>query len=446
MTGSARHEIGGVDGEFRPLRCRDLELTDAAAPVAPDAGPELALLRVHGAPVAQLLLDADEGADLPAVLGRLSTEAREVLVRHLVADGLVAESAAPASVDGLLALVRAAGPTCASDVAAPAPSLPVSVIVCTLGREPLLRACLESLRDQDHAAFEVVVVDNDPASGAVAALLADLHDDVFHYVAQPVKGLSNARNAGLDAARHEVVAFTDDDAIADRDWVRRIATVFEQDRVVSAVTGLVVPWELETQAQLWFEQFGSFDRGCRRQVWAYPASRRFDALGPQGDGGPAYPFSAGVIGSGNNMAFRRERVLVLGGFDAALGAGTITGGGEDLDIYVRLLLAGDVIVYEPRAVVRHRHRRELSALQSQTWFYGAGLTAMLMKTIVTEPSVLWSFVRRVPAGTRRMLDPSSEKNAGRGHSFPAELTTSERRGFVAGPYLYVRSRWITRKA
>jgi glycosyltransferase involved in cell wall biosynthesis len=445
VTGSARHEIGGVDGEFRPIRCLDLELTDASAAGWQDAEPRLALLRVHGAPVAQLLLEAGDGADLAALLTRLSTEAREVLGRHLVADALVSESTLPSAVDDLVALVGSAGPSCASDDAEP-PTLPVSVIVCTLGREPLLRACLESLRDQDHVAFEVVVVDNDPASGAVAALLADLDDAVFHYVAQPIKGLSNARNAGLAAARHDVVAFTDDDAIADRDWIRRLATVFAQDRVVSAVTGLVVPWELETQAQLWFEQFGSFDRGCRRQVWAYPESRRYDALGPQGDGGPAYPFSAGVIGSGNNMAFRRERVRVLGGFDAALGAGTITGGGEDLDIYVRLLLAGDVIVYEPRAVVRHRHRREMSALTSQTWFYGAGLTAMLMKTIVTEPSVLWSFARRVPAGTRRMLDPGSEKNAGRGRSFPSELTTSERRGFVAGPYLYVRSRWITRKA
>jgi glycosyltransferase involved in cell wall biosynthesis len=441
MTGSARHEIGGVDGEFRPIRCCDLELTDTAAVGPLVAGPRLALLRVHGAPVAQLLLDEEE-ADLGTVLGRLSADARDLLVSHLLADGAAGVAS---SVEELATLVRSVGPGCASDDAEP-PALPVSVIVCTLGREPLLRACLESLRNQDHAAFEVVVVDNDPASGAVAALLADLADDVFHYVAQPVKGLSNARNSGLDAARHEIVAFTDDDAIADLDWIRRVATVFAQDRVVSAVTGLVVPWELETQAQLWFEQFGSFDRGCRRQVWAHPASRRFDALGPPGDGGPAYPFSAGVIGSGNNMAFRRERVLALGGFDAALGAGTITGGGEDLDIYVRLLLAGDVIVYEPRAVVRHRHRREMSALQSQTWFYGAGLTAMLMKTIVSDPSVLWSFARRVPAGTRRMLDPSSEKNAGRGRSFPSDLTTSERRGFVAGPYLYLRSRWITRKA
>ena len=66
---------------------------------------------------------------------------------------------------------------------------------------------------------------------------------------------------------------------------------------------------------------------------------------------------AGMFGTGANMAYRRSLFDKIGYFDPALDVGTATNGGGDLEMFFRVLKEGYVLVYEPRAVVRHRHRR-----------------------------------------------------------------------------------------
>ena len=311
----------------------------------------------------------------------------------------------------------------------------------------MLKDCLVRLTEQDHPDVEIIVVDNDPSSGRVAAVVAEVDHQRLRYVAQPLRGLSFARNAGVAASRGCIVAFTDDDAVPDVTWVSTIASVFGESPAIEAVTGLVVPMELQTPAQHWFEEFASFDKGYRRQIWHTRKSHQgLGALGDRGEGGPAFPFAAGTVGSGNNMAFRRDVLDAIGGFDVALGAGTPSGGGEDLDAFVEVLLGGGVIVYEPNAVVRHRHRRELGDLESQARAYGSGLSAMLAKQTITSPSVAAGSRLRVPAGLKRMLDPSSEKNARKTEDFPPHLASIERRGFAEGPLLYLRGRRAAREA
>jgi hypothetical protein len=101
----------------------------------------------------------------------------------------------------------------------------------------------------------------------------------------------------------------------------------------------------------------------------------------------------------------------LGGFDARLGAGTATGGGEDLDIFFRILRSGNQLVCDPAAIVWHRHRADNDELLKQTSSYGMGLGAWLAK-LARDPEMVKLIVKtvvpRVPDLIRQLRATSSE--------------------------------------
>jgi hypothetical protein len=130
----------------------------------------------------------------------------------------------------------------------------------------------------------------------------------------------------------------------------------------------------------------------------------------------------------------------LGPFDEALGVGTPCGGGEDLDMFLRVLLQGFKIAYEPTALVWHLHRRESQALRSQMFSYSAGLSAYACKQLLaseTRPDV----ARRLPGAVLR-----AGKLAGRGVR-SGTMLRAQLLGYVCGPVLYFRSvRALERKS
>jgi GT2 family glycosyltransferase len=157
--------------------------------------------------------------------------------------------------------------------------------------------------------------------------------------------------------------------------------------------------------------------------------------------GALYPFSAGIFGTGASFAFDRERLLRAGGFDEALGAGTLTRGGEDLDIFVRILLDGGAIAYEPSAVVWHHHRADEQSLLKQMYGYGTGLTAYLTKLLL-DPSTRTQLLKRVPAGLMKIAQIRTQTNERLGDTVaaPAGAMRREFTGFLAGPLLYLRAK------
>lgn len=86
------------------------------------------------------------------------------------------------------------------------------------------------------------------------------------------------------------------------------------------------------------------------------------------------------MGAGCNMAFNRELLVRLGGFDEALDTGKPLPGGGDLDMFYRVLRAGGTIVYEPRYAVYHEHRETMAQLRHQYWTWGLGMMAFLVKS------------------------------------------------------------------
>jgi glycosyltransferase involved in cell wall biosynthesis len=415
----------------------DLELTNPSSTSAPNAnGQILALARLHGVPLGILpRLDPRQltGPDPNSVLVAAALrEFHEAIVEHLRLDGVPAPTGSPNELADLAATPCSSLPS--------APDRPATVVLCSLGEEPRLVETVHSLLSQSHRSLELIVVDNAPESGQVSRALSSIEDPRLRIVAESRRGLSVARNTGLASATSTWIAYTDDDAVADLSWLSSLLAPFDEHPDVVCVTGLVLPAELATQAQLWFEEFGAFDKGFRRLVWSRRhGDERLSGLGESGEAGPLFPYSAGVFGSGNNMAFRTDWLREHGGFDVALGAGTRSRGGEDLDAFLGVMLGDRVIVYEPAALIRHYARADLPALRRQMYGYGSGMSAVIVKHLTRSPRSAFAVVTRIPAGVRKLLDPGSEKNAARSTTFPTALIVAELRGYLAGPLLYVFS-------
>ncbi|WP_442972792.1 glycosyltransferase family 2 protein [Rhodococcus sp. G-MC3] len=271
---------------------------------------------------------------------------------------------------------------------------PISVVVCTKDRIDHLRGALASVLSVDYPDFEVVVVDNASTTSATVDYVKALTDPRVRVVSEPTAGLSRARNTGLRAARHSIVAFTDDDVAVDTRWLDAIARGFGRDPRVACVSGIVPSGEIRTHAQAYFD---------RRVGWASSVTPRiYDLANPPADV-PLFPFQVGMYGTGANFAVRRDRMFDLGGFDEALGVGSPTNGGEDLDMFFRVLMAGDKLVYEPASIVWHRHRADSEALAVQARGYGLGLGAWLATVATNRQSATLAVrvaVRRAGSAVR----------------------------------------------
>jgi GT2 family glycosyltransferase len=253
-------------------------------------------------------------------------------------------------------------------------------------------------------------------------------------VVEPRPGLSRARNTGVAHATGAIVAFTDDDVIADPWWLRALVRGFARDDAVACVTGMVPSAEIETPAQAYFD---------RKVSWAETCQPRLYDLGAHRLDHPLYPYLAGSFGAGANFALARDALAAIGPFDEALGAGSPAKGGEDIDYFLRVILAGKALAYEPAAIVWHFHRRELSALQGQLDGYGSALSAFTFKHLMA-PGTALDVVRRVPAGAARMRQLRDRGAAEGQGGDPLRLWVPELSGFVRGPARYLRGRWATR--
>lgn len=416
--------------------CCEYELSDggpprAVVPADPAQTRARVLVRLHGEPLGYLVVDLVDGV---VDMGQLTDAVRRELLgpasEHLAAEGL--------------APLRGAGELEVPAAMSRCPSLVdgdelVSVVVCTRDRSDVLRHCLESLRDLTYPALDVVVVDNAPSDDRTARVVDEVGAGRFRRVVEPRRGLSCARNRGLVEARGRWIVYTDDDVTVDRHWVEGIVRGIRRHDQVGLVTGLVATASVSGAAEAYFD--------ARAASWSVRTRPELFDRGPHGRDDALYPYAAGVFGAGANLAVDRELLLALGGFDEALGAGTPTRGGEDLDAFVRVVNAGRVIAYEPSAVVWHHHRADASALRRQMYAYGTGMAAFVAKFLV-DGATRWDLLRRIPVGLWRMtrIGATTRRSLAGTHIAPRGALALEFAGFAAGPWLYARSRYARRRS
>jgi glycosyltransferase involved in cell wall biosynthesis/GT2 family glycosyltransferase len=421
---------------FVPVRMDDVEI-GAPLPRLRASGPNgdtvfggsMCLVRLHGKPLG--LVDLELPADgLPAerLAERIEAELGERIAAHLREDGL---DPRPLDAEGL----GGEGPfRCEERLAALLDRAPaVSVVICTRDRPDSVRTTLHSILACRYPASrrEVIVVDNAASGDSVVDLVEEEFQGEVRVVREPEPGLSHARNRGLAAASGRIVVFADDDVLVDRDWLLTLAAPFGEGDRVGATSGLTLPDVLETPTQRWTEGFGARIQGFDRRI--------FDVDDPPADR-PLFPFTVGDLGAGRNMAFDRELLADLGGFDVALGPGTLAHDGDDIEALLRVMLSGRQIVHDPQAIVWHAHPRDYHELEERVWGYGLGCTACLTRALIDHPGLALDLVRKLPRGLRFAFSSASAKNAGRQDDFPRPLVRSELLGMAYGPVAYLRSR------
>lgn len=309
----------------------------------------------------------------------------------------VGEYFAPTVVDplALKAAWRKAERTAVSLAKRPPPrqALPssVTVVICTRDRPDELARCLASFKQQSRQPDELVVVDN--ASREPERVRAAAEAAGARYVLESRPGLDRARNAGARIARSEIVAYTDDDVILDPCWLENLVAGFTEDDIW-AVTGLVLPAELETEAQWIFERQWGFGRGFQRIDFTpdlYDSLRR-------------HCFPAWIIGAGASMAFRRHVFDTVGLFDERLDVGA-AGCSGDSEFWNRIIHHGGTCRYEPTSVAFHFHRRDMEGLKRQIRAYMSGHVAALLVQYerTGESGNLRRLTRQIPKHYLRSL-------------------------------------------
>jgi GT2 family glycosyltransferase len=388
---------------------------------------QIALVRLHGQPLTILHLEGPPGEpDASSLITAVWHGAHETIISHVRSCGCLP---LPSDAGELLATLSQSDGSCPGRIPR-RPQGHAAVVVCTTGAQRSLTRCLESLAEMRCDDFEVIVVDNRPSTDDTRGLIEGLAVQVpVRYVAEPRPGLAVARNAGVAAAAHAAyVAFTDDDVVVDEQWLAGLLAPFEQPPV-SGVTGLVMPLCLDSRTQKRFEQYAGFGKGVLSETYDLTEHRARDRF--------LYPYWGGLFGSGNSMAFRREALLAAGGFDPALGAGTPTGGGEDIAAFSDVILAGGQIVYEPRSICWHEHRSDDDTLRIQVRNYGIGLTAVLWRYLWKDWRFSVTVLRSLPSTVRLLRSRSQDRQTDR---LPNDLARLEARGRLLGPWRYVVSR------
>lgn len=225
----------------------------------------------------------------------------------------------------------------------------LTIAVCTRDRPEFLTECLRSLQHVTERRIQILVVDNAPTNDATRRVVSAFseHDPRIRYRCEQTPGRPHARNHALANAKYKLVAFIDDDVSVDPGWPAALLAGFALDPAAVCVTGLVASRKVETLGE-------RHDQAMIPQEGAF-APRRFD-LAKHRYAYPLYSCDVGMFGSGANFAVRAMAVKRIGGFDAGIGEEIPGERGEDLDLFLRLILAGGRICYLPAALVWRQNR------------------------------------------------------------------------------------------
>jgi GT2 family glycosyltransferase len=245
-----------------------------------------------------------------------------------------------------------------------------------------------SLAECAPAPLEILVIDqsDDATSAAVVAGMRSAAPQIVHFP-DGGRGQARARNLGLARARAPLIAYTDDDCTAAPDWAGALADAL--DGPVAGALGRTLLGDLGWRPGL--AHGGSTHHG------AAPARFALDLGERETSGGRGRPHvNPLMIGSGNNMAFRRALFEQIGGFDERLGPGARAHAADDSELLYRALRAGHTLAYAPDALIYHHSWLDARAFQRHRYgyFVGAGLF-LTDYALRGDRMALWLLLRRL---------------------------------------------------
>ena len=225
----------------------------------------------------------------------------------------------------------------------------VSIVVPVYQAEETIERCLQSLLAQDYPEHrrEILIVDNNSRDRTPELVKKYPVKRLF----EKSQGVCYARNRGLAEAQGELLAYTDSDCFAEKDWISRLVEAFNEEGI-GGVGGHVEPYPSNNIIEKYI---------AAKEILSQEVMFR------QKENSPPFFITANVI-------YRTDILRRLGGFDNFFKTA-----GEDADLSWRIVEAGYRLKMAPRAVVYHKHRSNLKKLWGQMFSYGVGTTALFKK-------------------------------------------------------------------
>ena len=302
------------------------------------------------------------------------------------------------------------------------PSL--TIVISTRDRPHYLARCLDSIRKmmtQSHSInsfIEILIIDNAPSDNRTRDVVSSFSE--VRYVCEPMPGVNSARNRALKEARGQLLAYLDDDVVVDPMWLSGLVEAWSENPTAAAFTGQVLPYELVSNAQVIFEKRGGFRQGFKKKCYSQKL-----------EGHSWSPLKTWTFGVSANMAIQKDILQKLGGFDTVLGPGTLPEGGDDLDIFYRVIRAGYSLQYSPDYLVFHQHRRQKKDLRHQYWTWGMGLMTFLGKSYRTDPTYRIKIIKIMVWWFAKQLWQWPKSIVGR-HALPPTMILAELWGGIQG--------------
>ncbi|OFX04775.1 MAG: hypothetical protein A3D94_02740 [Alphaproteobacteria bacterium RIFCSPHIGHO2_12_FULL_66_14] len=246
----------------------------------------------------------------------------------------------------------------------------LSAVICTRNRAGKLRRAVDSILANTFREFELIVVDQSTDS-ATRDALSDIDDPRLRYIWTDTVGVAISRNIAVRTARADIVVFTDDDCVCDREWLASIRAEFAADPGALGVYGRVVP----------YGRRGDVGWDCVNEAGDMICPAINESTTRLAVDRPAIPHL--VLGGGNNMSFRKEAFHRVGLFIEELGPGSRIGTGEDTEFAYRLLWHRCRLIYSPVPFVEH-----------DNWLDRAQFARMMKVAIRVQAAVFGAYALR----------------------------------------------------
>jgi len=256
----------------------------------------------------------------------------------------------------------------------------VSVVIPTKDRPDRLAKLLDSVKSAGDYFDELIVVDSSAEYSNRLKVKQLVHRYGEKYIYEPKIGLSFARNTGIAESSGDIIVFADDDFVVRKGWIENLIRHYK-DPYVMCCTGRMLPLRHDKVSQL-YEKVLSFDRGTKQRIFTRKDISILNLLKTVTKIGKIrledktpVPWAVGY----GYCSFRKSVFDKVGVFDTSLGRGTPNLGGEDVDIFYRILKKGYKIVYEPKAVIYHDHRHTYEGILKDAYASGVSVKALVKK-------------------------------------------------------------------
>jgi cellulose synthase/poly-beta-1,6-N-acetylglucosamine synthase-like glycosyltransferase len=308
----------------------------------------------------------------------------------------------------------------------PAERLFVSIIISTIGMQPMLGRCLEGLTEQakHYLNAEIIVVLNGPENPTFASAMSRFQVRLLN---EPRRGVSFARNHAVARARGDILVFVDDDVLIAPNWLEEIVKGFE-DPSVCCVTGRVIP-------------AGQLSLTAERHARYYSSERALTSWTLDASDPNWHQYILGEpVGFGCNMAFRKTFLQNYSLFPPDLGAGSLIGGGDEFHMYVQVLKHGFRIRHVPQAAVTHVFEANADKQKARAAQLYAGSVAFALRLFVEEKTLRLATVRWLFSALKRRARHIWQKKTIT--SEPQELLTPGEKiiAYLGGLGVYWKSR------